>query len=206
MLRDRSEITVDALDVTGTVSLAAEDPTCAELDVQAVYYPDDDELRADARAAVMLNADELEQLAGAAGRHALGLRETGLPATGPPPPAECERRARLMLDVVGKPHGESGITDALAYLLHLAASQDGESDIEMLGEHVADLVAAERGRADEAAQGIRCVRCLERGGPLIPLRGVRTAVSDQVFEHGRCRAEGLAVQIDVIPRALSGPA
>jgi len=58
------------------------------------------------------------------------------------------------------------------------------------------LFRLERRRA-EARQGMACVRCLERGGMMTPLVGVRTVESAQVFEHQECREVGLAAAIEV---------
>jgi hypothetical protein len=56
-------IDVDALDQRSTITLAKEDATCGRLHVENVWYPDDNELRAEESATVMLTPAELGHLA-----------------------------------------------------------------------------------------------------------------------------------------------
>ena len=52
-------------------------------------------------------------------------------------------------------------------------------------------------KLDEAADGLRCVRCLEDDGPMRPAGTVASEPSRQVREHRTCAADGLPTAIEI---------
>jgi hypothetical protein len=137
------------------------------------------------------------------------LRSQSVAATVAPHVAERIERAQDMLARLGsraayEPNyaGEKLTAAARACVEALALLGDEYTAEERDRDHEDGcrlrrlIVRREQGRAN-ARQGLACVRCLERGGPMTPLAGVRTTESAQVFEHPKCRADGLALAIGV---------